>query len=110
MNTEETKEILSIQDLRREISENESLVENYLVTAENMKWFAIIAGAFSIIFFINESVFSGIVGLVLCFLCVRKYNRSMGMAEIHNGITKFLKFMLHHEITGDTSLPGFLSK
>lgn len=108
MNTEETKEILSIQDLRREISENESLVEDYLVTAQNMKWLAIGAGILSVIFFFIGSVFSGITAFVLCFMCVRKYNRSRGMAQIHFGITRFLKFMLHREITGDDSLPGFL--
>lgn len=97
-----------IASLREEINQNELIIENYLKTANNMKHMAIGSVLLSIFFFTIGSHVSGFLGLFLGFLCVRKYNRSVGMAEVYNGVTKFLKFMLRREVTGDTSLPGFL--
>lgn len=109
METKQQEDCTDVVSLRKEIEKNEGIILNYLQTAHNMKFMGFGALLFSIFLFIIGSVLSGFIGLVLAFLCLRKYNRSIGMAEIYNGATKFLKFMLHREITGDTSLPGFLS-
>jgi hypothetical protein len=75
-----------------------------------MKWMGIGAFSLSIFLFIIGNTISGYIGLVLAFLCLRKYNRSVGMAEVYNAVTRFLKFTLHQEITGETNLEAFLAK
>lgn len=97
-----------ITSLREEIDQNEQIIDNYIRTANNMKWMGIGAVILSVFFFFAGSMLSSIGGLLLAFMCLRKYNRSIGMAEVYFGVTKYLKFVLQREITGDTSLPGFL--
>ena len=108
METENNDMDYSISSLKEEIDANEQLIDGYLKTAENMKWMAIGAVSLSLFFFIIGSVASGFIGTFLGFLCVRKYNKSIGMAEVYFGVTKYLKFVLQREITGDTSIPSFL--
>lgn len=109
METENTQVTCDIDSLKREITENEKIINDYLTTARNMKWMAIATACVSVAFLLAGSIVSGIAGLVLSFICVRKYNRSLGMAEVYFGVTKFLKYILQREITGDTSIPGFLA-
>lgn len=108
METENTQTSCDINSLREEINQNEQIIQNYLKTAYNMKWMAIGTVALSVVLFLLGSTLSGFGGLVLAFICLRKYNRSRGMAEVYFGVTKFLKYMLQREITGDTSMPAFL--
>lgn len=109
MEAENQENVIDVVALRSEIEQNEEIIVNYLRTANNMKWLGTSTFFVAILFFIAGGTLSGSLCLFLSFLCLRKYNRSIGMAEIHNAVTKFLKFVLHREITGDTSLPGFLA-
>jgi hypothetical protein len=108
METQNQENSYDVISLRNEITENEEIIDNYLKTAQNMKWLGMGTLLLSVFFFFAGSILSGIGGLVLAFLCLRKYNQSMGMAEVYFGVTKFLKYMLEREITGDTSIPAFL--
>lgn len=108
METENQENIYDVASLRNEITQNEEIIDNYLKTAQNMKWMGMGTLLLSVFFFFAGSMLSGIGGLILAFLCLRKYNQSMGMAEVYFGVTKFLKYMLQREITGDTSIPAFL--
>lgn len=108
METDNNSNTYDVSSLRNEITQNEEIIDNYLKTAQNMKWMSIGAALFSVALFIYGNAISGFGGLVLAFICLRKYNRSRGMAEVYFGVTKYLKFMLQREITGDTSIPGFL--
>ena len=109
METEKVNSEYSISSLKEEISANEQIIDSYLKKARNMKWMAIGAVSLSLVFLIVGNTFSVFASLFLGFLCVRKYNKSIGMAEVYFGVTKFLKFMLQREVTGDASLPGFLN-
>lgn len=108
MEADNQKTTYSLSSLKNEITENEEIIDNYLKTAQNMKWMGMGTLLLSVFFFFVGSMLSGIGGLALAFLCLRKYNQSMGMAEVYFGVTKFLKYMLQREITGDTSIPAFL--
>lgn len=100
---------LNISFLEQEINANEYIIDNYLKLARNMKWMALGTTCLSLFLFLFGSVLSGIIGLFLAFMCVRKYNKSIGMAEVYFGVTKFLKFILQSEITGNTKVPSFLN-
>lgn len=94
--------------IRREIAQNEIIIQDYLKTARNMKVIGTLTFMVAVLFFFLANVISGSICLVMAFICLRKYNRSVGMAEVYSGITKFLKLMYRKEVSGDTGLTDFL--
>lgn len=92
---------INIEDLKRDIAEQEQLALNCVKEANNMFYCIII----SVILFIytliiSKFIFSGIF-LVIGFLCIRRYNKTIGKIEVHNAIQKFLKLLLIQEQTGE---------
>lgn len=111
METEEKNKLekTSIEGLKREIDENDLLIGQYLKNAQKMKFLVLVTAVLSLLFFLSKNYMFGGAMLLLAFLCFRNYNRLIGMAEIHNSISKFLKYMLNREVTGEKGLPGFLA-
>lgn len=108
METKDTQISCDVMSLREEISQNEQIILDYLNTARNMKSMAIFSTILALVFFVYGSYYTGGGALFLGFLCIRKYNKSIGMAEVYNGVTKYLKLVLQREVTGDDRVFDFL--
>lgn len=94
--------------LKVEIELNEVIIDKYLKTAQNMKMIGIPTVLLAVFLFMKSGMLLGFTCLFMAFLCLRKYNQSIGMAEVYYGVTKFLKMMYQREVTGDKSVPLFL--
>lgn len=99
----------AINSIRNEISNHQALMNDYLKTAKNMKIIGIPTALLSIVLFVKFGMLYGFICLFAAFLCLRKYNRSIGMADVHDSVTNFHRMMLESEITGNKEkIPWFL--
>lgn len=92
---------IDIEALKKDIIEQEILMNKCIKEANNMFYLMILSALFSICFLLmSKFIISGCF-FILGFLCLRKYNYSTGMAQVHNGLRKFLKMLLVYEQTGE---------
>lgn len=95
------KNVIDIESLKNDIIEQEMLMNKYIKEANNMFYLIIVSTICSICFLLLSKFIFSAIFFILGFLCLRRYNKSIGMAEIHNGLRKFLKMILLQEQTGE---------
>jgi hypothetical protein len=92
---------INIEELKRDIAEQEEMALKYLKEANNIFYFAVIC----VIMFIYSLVIANFIVasafFVVGFLSVRRYNKLVGMIEVHNAIQSFLRMLLIQEQTGE---------
>lgn len=100
---------IDIEQLRKDIYQEELNVQNYLNESNNMKYLIFISVICMIFFLFMSKFITASIFFVIGFMCLRKYNRAIGMAEIHNGVRKFLQMILIQEQTGEDVFKKILS-
>jgi capsule polysaccharide export protein KpsE/RkpR len=92
---------INIEELKRDIAEQEEMALKCLKEANNIFYFAVIC----VIMFIYSLIIANLVVasafFVVGFLSVRRYNKLVGMIEVHNAIQSFLRMLLIQEQTGE---------
>lgn len=99
---------INIEELKRDIAEHEDIALNYIKEANNMFYFAVICVILFIFNLITANFIIASAIFVVGFLCVRRYNKLVGMIEVHNAIHKFLKLLLIQEQTGEDVFKNIL--
>lgn len=95
------KEInINIEDLKKDIQEQENLRQEFIEKANNMFYLVIISVCLFIYTLIVSKYILSISFFFIGFFCLRQYNKAVSMAEVHTGIMKFLKLLLIQEQTG----------
>jgi hypothetical protein len=92
---------INIEEIKRDIQEQEEFTLKYIKEANNMFYLIIVS---VILFVYNLIVLNFIISsafFVIGFLCLRRYNKSIGMIEVHNAIQSFLRMLLIQEQTGE---------
>jgi hypothetical protein len=98
MNTESK---INIDDLKRDIEEQEGLSQKFINEANNMYYLVVVSICLFIYSLVIGNYILSISFFLIGFMCLRRYNKCIGMAEVHNGIMKFLKMLLIQEQTGE---------
>jgi len=98
MNTESK---INIDDLKRDIEEQEGLSQKFISEANNMYYLVIVSTCLFIYSLVIGNYILSASFFLIGFMCLRRYNKCIGMAEVHNGIMKFLKVLLIQEQTGE---------
>lgn len=98
----------NVEKLKKEIEEHEVLTSKFIQRSKTMLFLTVLSLTLMIIAALIQSYWSSALLFVMAFITFREYNKAIGNAEIHNGIKKFLSFILIREVTGDDSLPGFM--
>jgi hypothetical protein len=99
---------INIEEIKRDIQEQEEFTLKYVKEANNMFYLIIIS---VILFIYNLIVLNFIISsafFVIGFLCLRRYNKTIGMIEIHTAIQKFLKMLLIKEQTGEDNFKNII--
>lgn len=92
---------VSIETLRKDINEQEELMNKFINKANKIFPLIIISVLLAIFSLIYSKFLLSSCFFIFAFIMVRMYNQSKGMAEVHNGLRKFLKMLLIQEQTGE---------
>ena len=96
-----TRTPLTVETLKKDIIEQEELMNKFINKAKKIFSLMIITGLFALFLLMSSKfIFSGCF-FILALLLLRMYNQSISMAEVHNGLRKFLKMLLIQEQTGE---------
>jgi len=98
MNTESK---INLDDLKRDIEEQETLRMKFIKEANNCYYLVIVCVCLFLYFLVIGSYIVAASAFILGFMCLRRYNQCIGIAEVHTGIMKFLKMLLIQEQTGE---------
>lgn len=92
---------VSIETLKNDIIKQEELMNKFINKANKIFPLIIISVLFAIFSLFFSKYLLSSCFFVFAFFLLRMYNQSIGMAEVHNGLRKFLKMLLIQEQTGE---------
>lgn len=99
---------VNIEDLKKDIAEQEELTLKCKKEA-NVVFYLVIVSLIMMVYnlFLSSFIIAGAF-LVIGFLCIRRYNKMIGLIEIHTAIQKFLKMLLLKEQTGEDNFKNII--
>lgn len=99
---------INIEDLKKDIQEQEELRQKFVKEANNMFYIIVVCICLMIYSLIIHKYILASSFFLIGFMCLRKYNKAIGLVEVHTGIMKFLKLLLIQEQTGEDVFKGIV--